>query len=128
MEFGRKATLLRGLVSRSKHPNKESIMKGLNALQNSSKRNTFAHSYMQSSMTKVSFLERNPHGKFSATLHSYTTAQFRDHVLEVIEVCKYFHDGLGVTQEELDAFCEAALNMSKSSPTPPKDAAGPAKG
>jgi hypothetical protein len=115
MEFGRKATLLRGLVARSKHPNKETIMKGLNAIQNASKRNTFAHSYQQSTKDKVIFVERIPHGRFSASKHTFTLPQFRDHVLEVIKAGRYLHDGLGITQKEMDDFVEAALNMSKDS-------------
>jgi hypothetical protein len=66
LEFGRKITLLRSLVSRHRSKNKETIIKCLNTLQNESKRNVFAHSYIGSTKTVVTFIERIPYGKFSA--------------------------------------------------------------
>jgi hypothetical protein len=111
MEFGRKITLLRGLIARSDHKHKEKMIKALNAIQNESKRNTFSHSYIQSSKDKVFFVERSPHGKFTATLHEFTLPEFQKHLEEFTHHAKELHDGLAVTQQELDEFCNAALKM-----------------
>jgi hypothetical protein len=112
MEFGRKATLLRGLVARSKHKNKEQLMRSINAIQNESKRNVFSHSYLQTSKDKVFFLERSPHGKFTASLHPFTLPEFIDHVFKFTEAGKELHVGMEIAEGELDVFTEAALKMA----------------
>ncbi len=120
MEFGRKAALLGRLVARSDHKNKDIILRSLKSIQNESKRNTFAHSYLQTTTDTVSFLERTPAGSFNPTLHTFTLPRFQDHLFRFTEGGKDLSEGLEVTQSDLDAFCLAAMKMSKSAPTSPK--------
>ena len=53
MMFGTKARLLRNLLYRSNHPNKAVLTGALNRIQNSSKRDAFAHSFIPVSYTHL---------------------------------------------------------------------------
>jgi len=59
MPFGRKIALLRSLVNRGNHKNKQKIIQSINTIQNESLRNIFAHSYLASDEKTVSFIERS---------------------------------------------------------------------
>ena len=96
MMFGTKARLLRNLLYRSNHPNKAVLTGALNRIQNSSKRDAFAHSFILSGPQVVNFIERPGHGDYQAKEHSYTLDEFLQHVRAVTAAMQEFQAGLEV--------------------------------
>jgi hypothetical protein len=122
MEFGRKAVLLRNLVYRTDHPNKATILHALGRLQNNSKRNVFAHSFLTADSNEIMFIDRSRGGDYSVTTHTFTIQQWTDHVIGMAKDAGELEDGLQLGEGELHEFALAAINTdSKSarSPTPP---------
>jgi hypothetical protein len=115
MEHGRKATLLRGLISRGDHHNKEKLIRSLNVIQNESLRNVFAHSYIASDEKTITFIERSRGGPFKTKEHHFTLEEFRDHVTNFLEASSEFEQALDLAPLELQAFQYAALSV-KSKP------------
>jgi hypothetical protein len=123
MEFNRMATLLRNLVKRSEHPNKTKILDAINALQNDSKRNIFAHGFILSDATTVTFLERSTRGYYDAEYHKFTLLQFKEHVDRVIRDGTALEQALETPSDEFEAFGRAAFSAARkatTSPEPPK--------
>jgi hypothetical protein len=114
IDFGRKASWLRELVKDSSDPKQGDIIKALNAIQNDSKRNIFAHSYISGVGPWVNFIEKNPHGSFSVRVHRFTEQEFRTHVDGIARHAGDLIMALGVSDDELDAFGQVALNMANS--------------
>jgi hypothetical protein len=123
IDFGRRAFWLRSLINESAtHKNKGNLIKALSGIQNDSKRNIFAHSYLSSTENTVTFIERSPHGKFTVRRHRYTQRGFSDHVNAIADSASAFQTALGISDDELNAFARAAINLtnkSHTSPTPP---------
>jgi len=115
MEFGRKAVLLRALVARSDSKNKNEILQHLNWIQNESKRNAFAHSFMRSNKDVVTFVKRSGHGKFEIREHSFQPKEFDEHVNKFIEAAIGFEKELGATRKEIESFAQAATNLASKS-------------
>jgi hypothetical protein len=126
IDFGRRAQWLRALVKVSEFPNKTALLTALNAIQNDSKRNIFAHSYLSGDEKHVWFVERIPFGEFSIRAYRFDADEFGRHVDNIAEHGVAFQNALQVPDDELDAFAQAALNMAAKvtvSPEPPKDKA-----
>jgi hypothetical protein len=126
MMFGTKARLLRNLLYRSNHPNKAVLTGALNQIQNSSKRDAFAHSFILSGPHVVTFIERPGHGDYQAKPHSYSLDEFLQHVRGVTAAMMEFQAGLAVPVEELSEFANAAFKAdlkANKTPKPPKDKA-----
>jgi hypothetical protein len=109
MEFGRKAILLRTLVSRSDRKNKGEIIKHLSFIQNGSKRNIFAHSFCRSPNDGVIFVQRSNHGVYKATEHAFSRAEFEAHVNKFVETAQAFERELAMTRESIEKFAAAAI-------------------
>ena len=122
MEFGRKITLLRNLVYRSNDPNKRKIMALLGKIQNESKRNVFAHSFITSDATSLTFIERSRGGDYKVIRHQYTLREFVGHVDNFVSAAAELEKLVGVTPTELHRFADAAFSAEISatkSPVPP---------
>lgn len=111
MEFGRKAVFLRSLIANSDHKQKDNLVIALNALQNESMRNVFAHSFIMSSPKDVSFVERSPHGKFQVHVHPFTPAKFKEHVARFVRHAQDFENALGIERDVFERFGQAALKF-----------------
>ena len=122
MEFGKAANLLRQVVSRSDHKNRGAILAALGKLQNDSKRNVLAHSFLVHQADKIVFLERPRGGKFKLERHEFGLFEFSDHVSSMLSHSNTFRDAVGITDDDLNAFGNAGLNLnakSKTSRDPP---------
>jgi hypothetical protein len=117
MMFGRKARLLADLIGRSDHPNKAEILGSFSKFRGISKRDVFAHSYVWSDHSTVRFIDRQSGGEYKAKEHTFTLAQFTDHVLEVALVAERFYLALGATSEEVNDFGNASLSLNRRSKT-----------
>ena len=118
--FGRKAQLLANLIGTSDDPKKSQILGALNKVRGMSKRDIFAHSYVRSDKTTVTFLDRSTGGEFKAKEHTFTLAEFRTYVTEFESAGEAFRIAVGaVSRPELDAFAKAALSLSRKSKTSP---------
>ena len=114
MQFGPKIRLLYEVVSTGDHPNKGAILGPLNKLRNDAKRNVFAHAYIVSTPTKVTFVERRPGGPFKVLLHTYTLEEWVEHVVKFAQASDELWSALGQPAGEYGAFVQAALNAAKS--------------
>jgi hypothetical protein len=114
MEFGRKANLLRILIDRSNHPNKDDIKKLLSTIQQESKRNVFTHSILHSLPDEVTFIHRKIDGKFSATAVRFTKDEFAEHLKNMVNIANRFGALLQFDPLAFQAFCEAAHKAAKS--------------
>jgi len=124
MEHGRKAMLLRNLIGRGKHPNRDELLRTLKIIQNESLRNVFAHSYILSDETTISFVERSRGGRYQATEHEFSLQEFKDHVDAFLNASRDFQAALGLDtgDEKFEKFLAAIFNAShkaKTSPVPP---------
>jgi hypothetical protein len=117
--FGRKARLLADLVGRSNHPKKAEILEPFNKLRGNSKRDIFTHSYISTDRGSVTFIERSISGRFTAKAHTFTFSQIQDHVLMVVMEADNFCKALEASGDEIDAFANAAFNLSRKSNTSP---------
>src|SRR5947208_14979395 len=115
MQFGRKAILLRALVSKSDCKNKGAIIKLLNYFQTESKRNVFAHSFAKSGEDDVTFVTRDNHGKFVAKQYRFTANEFEAHVRGCVEAAKSCEQEVALTRDQIEAFCAAAMRLSSNS-------------
>ena len=120
MTFGRKAQLLAGLVARSEHPKKSEILDAFNKIRGTSKRDTFAHSYIKSDADTVTFLDRAGGGEFHAKEHTFTLEQFRQHVTDFTQAGGRLYLALGLTDRECNEFANAALSLNRKSATSPE--------
>lgn len=126
MEFGRKITVLRNLIYRSGHPQKSTILGLLGKIQNESKRNIFAHSFLTANDTVITFIERTRGGDYKVIRHEFTVKEFVDHVTEFGDVATALEKAIGVTMEEYQRFADAALSAdtkATKSPVPPSSKA-----
>jgi hypothetical protein len=114
MQFGHKIRILKDLIRKTKDPNKDKMIGALNKLQNESKRNVFAHSYLIGNPTSVSFVERSAGGDFKIRQHTYTLPEWQDHLTAFTNAGKALWEGLGEPQAELEEFMDAALKAAKS--------------
>jgi hypothetical protein len=114
MMYGTKIRILKSLVRKSAHKNKAQIIGSLNKLQNESKRNVFAHSYMASDAVSVTFLERSSGGNYLVTKHRFTKIQWNSHVTNFTLVGKEFWDALDVPDSDLEEFAMALMRAAKS--------------
>lgn len=115
IDFGKKAQWLRELIKDSDLPTKEQALAALNAIQNDSKRNVFAHSYVWVDGEVITFIEKNPHGGIQAKIHPFTMSALSDHVKNILEHGQALEQAMGITQPELDGFCEAAVKLFSKS-------------
>ena len=125
LDFHRKARILRALIRRSNHPQKAKLLTALNKIQNESKRNVFAHSYLGGTDVEVTYLERSRNGELSATEHTFTAQEFVVHVARFVDAGRQFASLIGRSDKEIREFL-AAIKVFKragTSPQPPKDSA-----
>lgn len=108
MEFSRKVALLRALVTKSTHKNKAAVVGALNKMQNESKRNVFAHSFIRSTHTTVTFVERTWEGTYKTKKHKFTLDEFQSHVLTFQKAARAFGSALQIDAGDFQDFCDAA--------------------
>jgi hypothetical protein len=126
MEFGRKATLLKNLVYRSDNPQRKMIIRLINKILNEAKRNVFAHGFLTSTKTTVSFIDRSRGGDYTACKHTFALPEFVHHVRAYMETAHALEEALEITPTELHRFANAALSentKSTKSPVPPNSRA-----
>jgi len=126
MEFGRKITLLRNVVYRSDDPQKQQIIGVLGKIQNESKRNVFAHSFITSDNNTVTFVERSRGGDYKVTRHEFSLAEFYGHVESFGTHAETLTYLLVPKYEDFQRFADAAFNAETSatkSPVPPSSSA-----
>jgi hypothetical protein len=124
--YGRKARLLRDLINRSNHPRKAAILGALNNITSEGKREAIVHSYVHGSADVVEFVERSISGPYTTKRHKFTLNEFRKHVESFYKQCMAFHNALGYSTTEIEAFGEAATSASRKaakSPQPPDSTA-----
>jgi hypothetical protein len=127
MEFGRKANLLRTLLARSDHPEKDRIRSLLRKIQNEARRNIFTHSIMHSDAESVTFVHRKMDGDYTGTPWRFTGEEFRQHVSDITAYAGDLSDLLGIDEADFQAFGRAASTNTRSSsttsPHPPSSSA-----
>ena len=111
MQHGRKAMLLRSLISRGNYPNKSELLRTLKIIQNESLRNVFAHSYIGSDAETIFFLERNPGGPYKAKGHPFSMKKFKNHVSKFVAAAIDFEKALDVGPGEIETFQLLALSV-----------------
>jgi hypothetical protein len=111
LEFGRKAAILRSLLPSSDYRNVEQIKGHLTRLSRASLRNVFAHSFMASDATSVTFIHRTGQGQYQAQGYRFEADKFVDHVKGFTQEAEDFEKALGITVKELGDFAAAALPM-----------------
>jgi hypothetical protein len=124
IDFGRRAQWLRALIVEKKPKEQGKILRALNSIQNDSKRNVFAHSYLSSGETSVTFVERVPFGRFTIKTHRYDWNGFKAHVDGIANHCAALQEALGISDSELSSFAQVAISMASKrtvSPDPPND-------
>lgn len=114
MDFNRRASLLRVLLNRSALPQKAQIISALNTIQNESLRNVFAHSFLQSDKTTVTFIERTRHGKYDPKKHVFTVPDFKTHVRKFVDAAVAFQEEFGISNEDFETFANAAFSVKTS--------------
>jgi hypothetical protein len=126
MPFNVKANLIRALLRPQKTDKARAIATAINKIQNQSKRNVFAHSYIMSNATSVTFIDRSVDAELVVSAHVFTLPEFETHVANLAVAAKEFGEAHAFTQEQMEAFSAAAHNLvskSKTSPVPPKSKA-----
>lgn len=126
MEVGRKMRLLEGLLQRSDHKNKSTLIAQLRKIQNESMRNVFAHSLIWSDEHTVTFLNRHFGQRYEAKEHKFNIIRFRMHVTDFIKNAVAFYEAAEISYKDIQSFGHAALRASRNSrksPKPPKDRA-----
>jgi hypothetical protein len=117
--FGRKARLLVDLVRNSDDPKKDAILRPFNAIRGDAKRDIIAHGYIWSDANTVVFIERTGGGDYRTREYSFSLTEFGEHVKKFVKSAKEFYDAIGITQEEFDAFANAALSLERKAKTSP---------
>ncbi len=117
--FGPKCRLLSDLLSRSTHPKKAQLIGAFNKLRGNNKRSVIAHGYIWSDPTRVRFIERIATGDFRVKTHEFTYQTFLEHVKQFIDAGTEFFHALGVSEDELGVFADAAFNLDRKSRTSP---------
>jgi hypothetical protein len=107
MEFSRKLRILTNLLKRSSIPNKDTLIKNLQTLQQA-RRDNITHAYIAASPTTIVFKFRSRGGAFSARRLSFSIADFEEHVAKTVCAAQAFQNALGASRSELDAFVAAA--------------------
>jgi hypothetical protein len=114
MMFGTKARLLRDLIARSDHPKKHAIMQAFARLTNGL-RESIVHSYVRGDTPEtVTFVERKKGGDYDIREHHFTLDSWSKHVTDFTRNGAAFHGTLGYTNEEMDAFGDAAVTASRT--------------
>ncbi len=121
MMFGRKRRLLSDLIKHSSDPRKQKLLQAFGKL-GKAKREIITHSYVASDAVCVKFLERNISDKFRANVHQFSPQTFHEHVQTIAKAAEEFHEALGVSQDELNAFVNAALSLNNSPTTSGEEA------
>jgi len=97
VEFGRKAAILRSLLPSSDYKNVEQIKRHLTRLSSASLRNVFAHSFMASDATSVTFIHRTGQGQYQAQGYRFEAVKFVEHVKSFTQEAEDFEHALGIT-------------------------------
>lgn len=110
MPFTRKARLLSDLLTHSEDPeiNVSKIKECLGKAQGT-KRDVFAHSYIQSGPNLVTFLERPPSDATRVRKHPFTKLEFLTHVQIFVNAAADFQIASGITDEEITEFADALV-------------------
>src|SRR5688500_8919142 len=80
LDFGRRLQMLMGLADHQNHANKVALIAALKRIQDEAKRNAFAHSFLQSSETHVTFVYRHREKPLHAKRYRYSGTEFQKHV------------------------------------------------
>jgi hypothetical protein len=114
MAVGAKFRLLADLIGRSDHPKKSELLGALNKIRGETKREVLAHSYIRSSATAVTFLDRKGGGEYRAKEYPFSLLQFSSHVKILTQSGQDFEAALGADPKELRDFWDAAISANRS--------------
>jgi len=126
MEFGRKITVLRNIIHRSTHPKRKELIGLLGKIQNESKRNVFAHSFVLYDEQTLTFIDRTRGGDYQVKLHRFTVDEFAEHVISFGEAVEGLTEILCPDYENYRRFALAAFSAETKptkSPVPPSSKA-----
>jgi hypothetical protein len=120
LEFGRKVSILRSLLSAGDRQNAEQLKGFLTRITKTSLRNVFAHSFLASDINSVTFVHRSGQGQYSAQGYRFESKNFLDHVQNFVQLAHDFENALGLSAAEIGDFAAASLKP-KESETPPQE-------
>jgi hypothetical protein len=120
MEFGRKANLLRALLTRSDDPDRDKIKSLLTKLQNEARRNIFTHSLMFSDENSVTFVHRRMDGTYTGSEIRFTGPEFEKHVVDITNLARDLGRFLNIDPDDYQAFGRAASSASSNDPKSPQ--------
>jgi len=109
MQFGRKAALLRSLLTKSDYPNAADLKGYLTLIRKQSLRNVFTHSLLFSDADSVTFVHRSSQDEYPAQGYKFTAEGFVRHVKEFVQLAHDFETALAIPHDELNRFAKAAL-------------------
>ena len=109
LQFGRKAALLRSLLSKSDYTNVSELDGFLTRIEQGSLRNVFAHSFFFSGPDSITFVHRSSQKKYSAMGYRFKADEFIRHVKQFIHLAHDFEKALAISHDERGKFGKAAL-------------------
>jgi hypothetical protein len=113
LQFGRKAALLRSLLTKSDYPNVPELKGFLTRIRTESLRNVFSHSFIFSDIDSVTFVHRRSQDEYSADGYKFKADGFVTHVKNFLQLAHDFEKALAIPHDELLEFARAALRSRK---------------
>lgn len=113
MEFARKATVLRSLVARSDHPERQVILELLDEYLNDPNRSVIADGLFVSTPSVVTFIARGRGREVVTQTRTFTLEEFQAHVDHFVDVGARLQDALGLKKGEIGQFVTNALDELK---------------
>ena len=108
MQFGRKAALLRALLSKSDYANASELKGYLTGMQRKWLRNVFTHSYIFSDMDSVTFVHRSSDDDHSK-IYKFKADDFISHIKAFTQHVTDFEKALAIPQDARQQFAKAGL-------------------
>lgn len=110
MKFSKKLDVLRFLLDNSKYENVAQLKEFLDRIENETLRNVFAHSFMASDSSSVSFYHRRSRqGQYSCEPYRFEAENFFVHVQNFAQLAHDFERAFGFAQKEVGKFASFAL-------------------
>src|SRR5262249_16746436 len=116
LRFSDKLKLLRSLLDQSHPANLEQLREFLDRIENDSLRNVFAHSFLASDTSSVTFYHRESprRGEYSCYGYRFLADNFVTHVQEFAELTHNFERALEFSQREIGEFASQAIPEQKT--------------
>jgi hypothetical protein len=116
-DMARKRSILKSLVKKSDLAKKDRILNLLATIETGSKRNAFAHSYINFDWAKqqITIVHRTLRDKYDCHQYPFTAAQFDKHVKDLADFSAELQDLLGLSAKELSEFANSAIKAAANS-------------